>query len=400
MKDELTSRERVRLAFDHKESDRVPIDLGGTYVSTLTVGAYERLAAHLEETEGLPRQDPPKVVLKWGQSVRPSEAMLQRFHVDSRPLYSRPPRYWRDLNYSTLESFVDEWGVLRRRSGDGRYHYYDVVGHPLSDTDSIDDLEKFRWPVGDDPGRIQGLREEAEYLHDHTPYAIIGCVMGADLFEVCWFLRGYENSLMDLATNQEFFHLMMRKILDVQKAKFASYLEAAGEYLDAVVVVDDFATQNSLFLSPASYRTMIKPYQKELIDLIKNRTEAKVLMHSCGAIRPLLADFIEIGVDIVQPVQVSAAGMDTRQLKQQFGNQLCFWGGGCDSQHVLPHGTVDDVRAEVERRFSDLAPGGGFVFSPVHNVQFDVPPQNVVAMFDHAFRCSRQYGFARRTAAT
>ena len=211
------------------------------------------------------------------------------------------------------------------------------------------------------------------------------------MFEVCWFLRGYENSLMDLAMNQEFTHVMLRKILDVQKAKFETYLGAVGEYLDAIVIVDDFATQKSLFLSPATYRKMIKPYQKELIQHIKQRTPAKVLMHSCGAIRPLLPDFIEIGIDIIQPVQVSAAGMETQQLKQDFGDRLCFWGGGCDSQRVLPHGTVEEVRAEVEKRMSDLAPGGGFVFSPVHNVQFDVPPQNVVAMFDHAFRCSRQY---------
>ena len=184
---------------------------------------------------------------------------------------------------------------------------------------------------------------------------------------------------------------MVQKILEVQKAKCDSYLGEVGEYLDAIVIVDDFATQNSLFLSPGMYRTMIKPYQKELIDHIKERTQAKVLMHSCGAVRPLLPDFIELGIDIIQPVQVSAAGMDTRMLKQEFGDRLCFWGGGCDSQHVLPHGTVDDVRAEVERRMSDLAPGGGFVFSPVHNVQFDVPPQNIVAMFDHAFRCSQRY---------
>jgi uroporphyrinogen decarboxylase len=291
-----------------------------------------------------------------------------------------------------LESFVDEWGALRKRSGDGKYHYYDIVGHPLSDTSSIEDLEKYRWPVGDDPGRIEGLREEAQYLYNHTPYALVGCPGGVDLFETCWFLRGYENSLLDLVMNPEFSHAIMRKILDVQKAKYEAYLGEVGKYIEAIMIVDDFATQNSLFLSPATYRSMIKPYQKELIDCIKNRTQAKILIHSCGAVRPLLPDFIELGIDAIQPVQVSAAGMDSGELKKQFGERLTFWGGGCDSQHVLPHGTEDDVRAEVEKRMSDFAPGGGFVFSPVHNVQTDVPPQNVVAMFDHAYRCSYRYG--------
>lgn len=194
--------------------------------------------------------------------------MLQRFHIDTRPLYAKPPKYWRDLNYTKLESFVDEGGALRKRSG-------------------------------------------------------------------------------------------------------------------------DFATQQSLFISPDTFRKMIKPYHQELIQHIKRKTQAKVLLHTCGAVRPLLPDLIEIGVDIIQPVQVSAVGMDTAELKREFGSRLSFWGGGCDSQKVLPHGSVDDVRAEVEKRMGDLAPGGGFVFSPVHNVQFDVPPENVVAMFDHALKLSK-----------
>jgi uroporphyrinogen decarboxylase len=391
MKDELTSRERVRFALNHQEPDRVPLDLGGTFVSTMTLGAYDHLAAHLEATEGFGPADPPRFVLRWGQTVRPSDAMLQRFRIDTRPIYSRPPRYWRDLNYSKLDSFVDEWGALRKRSGAGKYHYYDIVGHPLSDTTSIEDLEKFRWPLGGDPGRIEGLREEAQHLYNHTPYALIGCPGGVDIFEACWFLRGYENALLDLVMNPEFAHAMFRKILDVQKAKYEAYLGEVGEYIEAIMIVDDFATQNSLFLSPATYRKMIKPYQKELIDCIKNRTQAKVIIHSCGAVRPLIADFIEIGIDAIQPVQVSATGMDSKELKQQFGDRMTFWGGGCDSQHVLPHGTEQDVRAEVEKRMSDFAPGGGFVFSPVHNVQTDVPPQNVVAMFDHAYQCSYRY---------
>lgn len=389
MKEELTSRERVRMALAHQEPDRVPLDLGGTFVSTLNYGAYERLAAHLESTEGLKIEKIPKIILRWGQSVRPSEEMLQRFRIDTRPVFSKAPRYWRDLNYLKIDSFVDEWGVMRKRSRAGKYHYYDVVGHPLSDTTSVDDLEKYRWPSGDDPGRIEGLREEAEYLYRNTSYSLVGGLGGVDIFEVCWFLRGYENALMDLVMNQKFAHAMLRKILDIQKKKFDLYLGAVGEFIDTVMIVDDFATQQSLFISPDIFRKMLKPYTKELIEHIKKQTEAKIIMHSCGAVRPLIPDLIEIGVDAIQPVQVSAAGMDSKELKENFGSQMTFWGGGCDSQKVLPQGSVDDVKAEVERRMRDFAPGGGFVFSPVHNIQFDVPPENIVAMFDHAYKISR-----------
>ncbi len=389
MKEELTSRERVRLTLDHQEPDRVPLDLGGTFVSTLNRGAYDRLAGHLENTEGLHCEKTPRIILRWGQSVRPSEEMLQRFRIDTRPVFSKAPRYWRDLNYTKLDSFVDEWGVMRKRSGTGKYHYYDVVGHPLSDTESLDDLEKFRWPLGDDPGRVEGLREEAEYLYRNTPYSLIGGLGGVDIFEVCWFLRGYENALMDMVINQEFAHAMLRKIVDIQKTKFDLYLDAVGDYIDAIMLVDDFATQHSLFISPETFRQMLKPYYKEVIEHVKQRTRAKVLLHSCGAVRPLLPDLIELGVEAIQPVQVSAVGMDTRELKQEFGKRLSFWGGGCDSQNILPYGSVDDVKAEVAKRMSDLAPGGGFVFSPVHNIQYDVPAENIVAMFDHAFQLAK-----------
>ncbi|MDR3590185.1 MAG: uroporphyrinogen decarboxylase family protein [Negativicutes bacterium] len=390
MREELTPRERVRMALNHQEPDRTPMDLGATFVSTLNYGAYDRLAEHLEATEGMHSEKTPKIILRWGQSVRPSEEMLQRFRIDTRPIFSKAPRYWRDLNYDKIESFVDEWGVLRQRSRAGKYHYYDVVGHPLSDTTSIDDLEKFRWPLGDDPGRIEGLREEAEYLYRNTQYSLIGNLGAVDIFEMCWFLRGYENALMDLMINEEFMHAMLRKILNIQKKKFDLYLGAVGEYIDAVMLVDDFATQQSLFISPATFRKMLKPYHKELIEHIKKQTAAKILLHTCGAVRPLLPDLIEIGVDAIQPVQVSAVGMDTKELKQEFGDKLVFWGAGCDSQQVLPHGSVDEVRAEVEKRMSDLSPGGGYVFSPVHNIQFDVPPENIVAMFDHAYKVAKR----------
>ena len=385
VKEELTSRERVRLALNHQETDRIPLDLGGTFVSTMTFGAHEKLVEHLQTAEGLQVKNPVKIINRWGQTVQLPAEILQRFKIDTMPIYSKPPRFWRDMNYPD-GMYVDEWGVLRKRSSSGKYHYYDVYGSPLADAVSIADLERFRWPNGKDPGRIDGLREEAEHLFKHTDYALVGNLMGVDILELFWFMRGYENSLMDLLINQDFAHTAFRKLLDIQLDKFTLYLGAVGEYLDVVVILDDLSTQNSLFFSPDTYRTMLKPYHRELIAHIKSLTRAKLLFHCCGAVRPLLPDLIEIGVDIIQPVQVSAKGMDTQELKAEFGDKICFWGGGCDSQQILPRGSEEDVRKEVQKRIDDLSPGGGFVFSPVHNVQFDVPSQNVVAMYDHAFK--------------
>lgn len=384
-KEELTSRERVRMALDHEEPDRVPRDLGGTAVSTITLGAYEILTKYLAEAEGY-QVTTTKVAYanRWGGTIRPPEELLERFRIDTRSVFAKPPASWRDMWYMDNTFFVDEWGILRKRSSEGKYYYYDVVGSPLADATSIDDLEKFRWPSGTDPGRVAGLREEAEYLYKNTQYALVGNLFGTDIFELCWFLRGFENALMDLMTNQDFAHHMLRKITDIQLQKFELFMDAVGDYVDAVLLYDDLATQGSLFLSPETYRQMLKPYQKEMIDLIKSKTAAKLLYHTDGAVRPLIPDLIEIGIDILQPVQVSAPGMDSAGLKADFGDKVTFW-GGVDNQHTLPDGTIDDVKAEVERRMRDFMPRGGYVFAAGHNIQFDVPPANVVALFDHSY---------------
>ena len=384
-REELTSRERVRLALNHRETDRIPRDLGGTAVSTITLGACDALTDYLAKTEGLRvRSGQVRFANRWGQTVCPDEAILERFKIDTRPIFCGPTRHWRDMWYQDGKLFVDEWGVLRQRSSESKYHYYDIIGNPLADATTVDDLERFRWPSGTDEGRVDGLREEAKYLYDKTDYALVGNIVGIDIFELTWFLRGFENALMDLMINQEFAHHVLRKITDIQLQKSELFLDAVGECLDVVVLGDDLATQDSLFLSPEAYRTMVKPYQKELFDLVKAKTPAKLLYHTDGAVRPLIDDLIELGADILQPVQVTAVGMDSARLKADFGEKVTFW-GGIDNQHIVPHGTTEEVKAEVERRIRDFSPGGGYVFAAGHNIQFDVPPENVVALFDHAY---------------
>ena len=188
--------------------------------------------------------------------------------------------------------------------------------------------------------------------------------------------------MTDLLVNKPLAHALLEMLTDAYLRRCERYLERVGDHVQIVLVNDDLGTQQGPMLSPDCYREMLWPYQKRLFGFIKSRADVFLLFHSCGSVRRFIPCFIEAGVDALNPVQVSAAEMDTAALKREFGRDLAFWGGGCDTQYVLPRGTVGEVRDEVRRRINDLAPGGGFVFTQVHNIQPDVPPQNVVAMVE------------------
>jgi uroporphyrinogen decarboxylase len=220
-------------------------------------------------------------------------------------------------------------------------------------------------------------------LYDNTDFALVGPGYDGGFFEDAWMMRGFEQFLMDLLVNPEFAYALMRKILDIRKRQTGKYLELVGEYLDVVYVADDLAIQTGSLLSLETYRSLVKPLQREYYSFIKDRTKAKLFYHCCGDISPLIEDFIEIGVDIINPVQVSIDGMDILHLKETFGDRISFW-GGIDTQHVLPHGNMEDVKREVRQRIRELASGGGFVLAPVHNIQPDVPPENIQAMYQEA----------------
>jgi uroporphyrinogen decarboxylase len=193
---------------------------------------------------------------------------------------------------------------------------------------------------------------------------------------------------MDLLLNREFIETLMEKILEVCLGIGKRLLEEIGEYVDLVFVHDDLATTESLMMSPQLYREIIKPRHKKIFDLIKEMTQAKVIYHCDGAIYPLIGDFIEIGVDALNPVQVSAKGVDTDTLKQEFGNRLSFW-GAIDTSYVLPKGSPEEVREEVQKRINHLKKGGGYVAAPVHNILDEVPPENIVAMYKTALEIGR-----------
>jgi len=277
----------------------------------------------------------------------------------------------------------DRWGSKMRMPKDSPL-YYDWVEFPIKEL-TLEALEVYQWPEPDPPEQIAGLRERAEWLRANTDYALVGSgVIGGGIFEQPCRTVGMEQFMMGMITAPEFSAKLVDGITDIYIEAVDRYLAEVGHLIDVFTFWDDVSTQQGWMISPDSYVEVIKPRQKRLFEAIKSRTDAKLFYHGCGAVYELIPHLIEIGVDIMNPVQVSAEGMDSKQLKKAYGDDIVFWGGGVDTQKVLPFGTPDEVRDEVKRRIDDFAPGGGFVFATVHNIQAFVPPENIEAAFDTA----------------
>jgi uroporphyrinogen decarboxylase len=339
------------------------------------VEAYEQFKSHL----GI--YDLPTQIMshKW-QTTYVDEQVLNRFSIDCRhvrpAMRSEPELTETD---DTKITFVDEWGVKRIVDAG----YASIIEYPLQ-TATLEDLEAYEWPNPAEIFDYSSIRSQALQLHSEGQYGIVGN-MGSpgNIFEQSWYLRGMPEFFMDLVDNKEFAHALMSKITETRKQNAKQFLGEVGEYLDVFQLADDLAMQNGPYMSPDLYREMIKPYQIELFQFVKSLTSAKLYYHSCGSITRLLDDLMEVGVDILNPVQVTADGMETDQLKQRFGKSLSFW-GAIDTTDLLPNGTADDVRKGVRKIIHDLAPGGGFVLASVHNLQPDIPPENILAMFEEA----------------
>jgi uroporphyrinogen decarboxylase len=278
------------------------------------------------------------------------------------------------------DSYADELGAVWRKVGDGPY--LNVDGPFYGKSASIGDLESHTWPDPDDPGYTRGLRERARALRENTDCAIVLNLPSGVVHTSQW-LRGYEASLKDLYKNRDYACRLMDLITDWWVRITANALDAAGEYIDVTNFGDDLGTQQSTLFDPKIYRELVKPRHARMFATIKERSDAKILFHSCGAVSKLFDDFIDVGIDVVNPVQVRARDMEPDRLKAEFGDRLAFW-GAIDTQRVLPFGTPDEVRAEVRRVIDILGRGGGYVLNSVHNIQAEVPPENIVAMFDEA----------------
>ncbi|MCL5098840.1 MAG: hypothetical protein M1608_15170 [Candidatus Omnitrophica bacterium] len=375
-----TSRLRVETALNHREPDRIPYDLGGSILTGIHEKAYRRLRRYL----GLPElevqiEDPIQ------QLALVHEDIKRQLGVDVygvNPGSARGPNLsiWNEGGYDKLR---DEWGIEWWKPREGGF-YFDMRAHPLAHIDRVEDLAHFKFPDPLDPARFVGMAERADELMNRRQLAYILGRNAPGIFEIALWMRGFENFYCDLLTNQSLAEALLDIVCEIKMKYWAEALARVGKNVMMVSEADDLAAQNRLLVAPEIYRKLIKPRHQRLFGFIKNQaaTKVRIFYHSCGAVASILPDLIESGVDILNPVQVSAKGMDTRELKRQFGSAITFYGGGVDTQRVLPHGTPAQVRDEVRRRIEDLAPGGGFIFNIVHNIQADVPPENIMAMWE------------------
>jgi uroporphyrinogen decarboxylase len=377
----LTPRQRVLTALEHREPDRVPIDLGGNQTGIHRL-AYETLLARLGWQEDIEIMDAVQ------QLARPSEAVLQRLRIDTRYIHAgaaadfcgdivtaqRDGRVWHDL--------VDEFGV-RWSMPDAAPLYMDITHHPLADA-TLADVADYPFPRGDDPGRFVGLRERALQIRNDTPYALVSGISGV-VYETCWYLRGLERWFMDMLEQPAFCAALLDRTLQFWLDWNRMFLREVGDLIDVIMIGDDLAGQRGPLFQPQFYRTVVKPRQKQLVQYIKTHTRAKIWYHTCGSCGIYIPELLDNGIDALNPVQISAADMDPATLKATYGRQLTFWGGAIDAQHVLPHADPATVREHVRRNVQTWMPGGGYVFNNVHNIQAGVPADNVLAMFDAAY---------------
>jgi uroporphyrinogen decarboxylase len=379
---EMDSRDRVLTALDHREPDRVPFDIG----STVVTGIHEKPYGGLRRLLGLPESAVAAHPLYF--FVVPEDDIKAAMGIDAASVATGAAAGFeiKPEPHDDLIWVRDEFGIGFAMIPGGTE--YDPIGYPLGGAVSLDDVARYPWPDPLDAARYVGFREACERIVNDEARAVVceGSLGGT--MEIATWMRGFEDFYTDLAADPGVVCAMMDRVLEYKLARWGRVFEIAGDLVDVVVEADDLGGQLGPLISPETYRRYIKPRHQILFDFIHSRSRAKILMHSCGAVRQFIPDLIDVGIDILNPVQVTAAGMDSAGLKRDFGRDLTFWGGGVDSQHVLVRGTTAQVRDDVRRRLDDFMPGGGFVFAAVHEIQIDVPPENLLTMWETV----RDYG--------
>ena len=375
----MNSRERILTTLDHREPDRVPFDLGSCQVTGIHVVAYRNLRKALGFPDG---------GIEFCDAVQQlasiDDDVVARMNIDTRGLYPLNSHNWKIIEEDAGDywAYHDEWGITHHRPKDDGL-YYSVVKVPLPRSElTVADISNHPWPDVANPERLAGLCDLARQYRD-AGYAVVLKDAFAGIFEFAQRIVGMENLLVMMITNEKVTCALFDRLLQLKLDYWQTALAELGDLVDVVTYADDYGTQTSQLISPDMFRRLIKPRLKVLFEtFIKYAPHAKRFFHSDGNVRPLIPDFLEIGVDILNPIHIRAQNMAPAGLKRDYGKDLAFWGGGVDTQGILPRGAPQEVKDDVRRNIEALAPGGGYVFNTIHNIQADVPPQNLIAMWE------------------
>ncbi len=414
-----SKRDLILKTLDHKEPKEIPIDLAGGPTTGITGGAYSRLLDYLDLSEKIRIYDamqwlaaPSGDVLDWanvscldpflsGGRTLPEESYSERWKEWSKPEPRSEEKDYlipKDVDIETDSDgneYIsnDEGEIMLKRSPSSFYFDdFPVEYHPLKDVDDIDNIEKLpQSPVARDwsESDFELLERNVKWFYENTDYALM-VWFGGSFFENSTHLRGYENFLIDLKKNPDYVRGLQEMLVEKYKRELDDFLDAVKDYVQIIAIADDLGHQTSQLLSPEDYRELLHPYAKEVYQYIKKNSDCYLFRHCCGAIKPFIEDFIEMGIDILNPVQISAKGMEPSELKEEFGEELTFWGGGCDTQDILPNASPEKVKKHVKEMCKTFAPGGGFVFNQVHNIQPGVPPENIEAMYEGVREVQRE----------
>lgn len=378
----MRNRDRVLQAIEHKEADRVPIDIGQSAVTGISKITYEKVLKKLNIEDR-------KVILSdiIQQLAFVDEDILEKYGVDMRGVYLGNPKGWslEIINEGDYMTFIDAWDVKWRMPQNNGL-YFDLYQHPLRG-DNLDDIDRIRHIDPMDKERVEPLIRDAKKLREENKYFVMTAQCGytVGFLQQFQWLQGFEDSYMNIAGNEKFTRKLLEKLEELEHQYWDWFLPEGGQYIDMMVMADDYAGQNSMLISPKHFREYFKPLYIRLFKKIKTLApHMKIFFHSCGAIYEIIPDIIEMGADVLNPIQFNATGMELNRLKKEFGNDITFWGGAADPQTTLPNGTPEQVADEVKRNLDILMPGGGYIFNTVHDIQADVPPENAIALWETA----------------
>jgi len=411
----MTSRERIRKAINHEEPDRIPIDLGSIPVTGIAASTYAKLRKALELSS-----KPVKIVEPFQILAEVEEDVREKFGIDTLGLQLpttmfgfrnenwKPWRLFDGTEVLVPELFIakenKDGDLLLYPKGDtsappsakmpkGGYYFDGIVRQEVIDETRLDPEEwvKDQYSVYTDED-LQYLEQTAEDFYRNTEFSLVGSFWQGGFGDIALIpglnvkypkgIRDPQEWIIAHALHPEYIKGIFSLQCEIALQNLKLYYQAVGDKIDVVTVSGtDFGTQNAPSISPDMYRDMYKPFHKLINEWIHKNTSWKIFYHSCGSVVSLLDDFLDVGIDILNPVQCSAAGMDPRLLKEKYGNKLVFWGGGVDTQRTLPFGTPEEVRKEATERCQIFGKNGGFVFNTIHNIQPKTPTENIIAMF-------------------